>query len=342
MVPRGGPTPTATTSPSRPATACGARTCATSTATARSPTGDGVDPNRNFARELELRRRGLLVGSRPCETYRGSGPASERETQAHGRAPRSGSSSSSRSTTTPPPSCCCTPLGWQVETPRRPTTRSSSPSRAPTTTPRSTARRAPGRHPTTTTPTSRPELYTTNGEDERQRATAQLQGRSAETPEMDVSDPKTAAAAESVFEFQDSAERPCRTRSIKNKPFALDVEPSRPRTRPTRWSGWASDVPDFVPATLRRSPTATRRASTRSTPSASSARSRVRYQINGGATKSATTRPSGRAASASAGGASTSTACAVRSLGRQGRRHGQGLVRVAEGGQALGPRSRTS
>ena len=41
------PTPTATSTPST-SSACGGRTCGTTTATARSPRADGVDPNRNF------------------------------------------------------------------------------------------------------------------------------------------------------------------------------------------------------------------------------------------------------------------------------------------------------
>ena len=74
-------TRTATTSPSPKATDSGARTCATTTATAQITLGDGVDLNRNFADQVGLRQRGL-VHDHASDTYRGTGPNSEPETQA--------------------------------------------------------------------------------------------------------------------------------------------------------------------------------------------------------------------------------------------------------------------
>ena len=60
---------------------CGARTCATTTATARSTIGDGVDPNRNYPEHWSYDEEGSssILSS---ETYRGPAPASEPETQA--------------------------------------------------------------------------------------------------------------------------------------------------------------------------------------------------------------------------------------------------------------------
>ena len=76
------PTPTATTSPSSPATGCGARTCATTTATAT------ITPRRRRRPQPQLRRPSGATTTRArrrtsaSETYRGTGPGSEPETQA--------------------------------------------------------------------------------------------------------------------------------------------------------------------------------------------------------------------------------------------------------------------
>ena len=75
------PTPTATTTPSPRATGCGARTCATTTATARSPASDGVDPNRNYPTRWGYDNEGSSP-SPGSETYRGPAPGSEPETKA--------------------------------------------------------------------------------------------------------------------------------------------------------------------------------------------------------------------------------------------------------------------
>ena len=72
------PTPTATTTRS-PTSGCGARTFATTTATDHHA-GDGVDPNRNFAVKWGWDNEGSSTV--PSETYRGTGPNSEPETQA--------------------------------------------------------------------------------------------------------------------------------------------------------------------------------------------------------------------------------------------------------------------
>ena len=75
------PTRTATTTRSPRATGCGARTCATTTATATITGQDGVDPNRNYPTKWGYDNEGSSP-SFGSETYRGSAPASEPETRA--------------------------------------------------------------------------------------------------------------------------------------------------------------------------------------------------------------------------------------------------------------------
>ena len=74
-----------------------------STPTATSPSHWGLDNEGSSERPT-------------TETYRGTGPASEPETQAMAGAASSASTSSSTSTTTRPPSCCSTAPGFQVQT----------------------------------------------------------------------------------------------------------------------------------------------------------------------------------------------------------------------------------
>ena len=62
------------------ASGCGARTCATTTATARSRRGDGVDLNRNYAYKWGYDNEGSSPDP-ASETYRGPAPDSEPETQ---------------------------------------------------------------------------------------------------------------------------------------------------------------------------------------------------------------------------------------------------------------------
>ena len=97
---------------------------------------DGVDPNRNYPEHFKYDEEGSskILSS---QTYRGPGPASERETQAI-RACRTGSASSSTSTTTPTAAGCCTRRAGR-SAPRRPTTRSTSRCRATSTGRRSRA-----------------------------------------------------------------------------------------------------------------------------------------------------------------------------------------------------------
>ena len=75
------PTRTATTSPSPRATGCGARTCATTTATARSPSATASTSTATSPTKWGYDNEGSSPDP-ASETYRGTGPNSEPETQA--------------------------------------------------------------------------------------------------------------------------------------------------------------------------------------------------------------------------------------------------------------------
>ena len=152
------PTRTATSTPSTPS-GCGARTCATTTATAQITIGDGVDPNRNFDEHWNYDNEGSST-----EIVERDLPRQPRRLRAGDagacRGCSTGSTSSSWSTTTPTASCCSTASAGRCRRPP-PTTRSSSRCRAPTPTPRSPAStrasapistRPTARRPTTRTP----------------------------------------------------------------------------------------------------------------------------------------------------------------------------------------------
>ena len=138
---------------SPPTTACGARTCATTTATAQITDGDGVDPNRNFADEVELRQRGLLVGPGERDLPR-HGPGLRARDQGARRPDAAHQAGRVPTTTTRFAQLLLYPIGWQVETPTAddPLFVALTGVRRPS--PRSRA----------STPTSSAELYTTNGE----------------------------------------------------------------------------------------------------------------------------------------------------------------------------------
>ena len=157
----------------------------------------------------------------------------------------------------------------------RPTTRSTGRWPAPTTTRRSraTRRRRPGLRPRRLA-----ELYIDQRRDDRRRAT-QRTARSRSTPEMDVADPDR-GGGDSGLRLPGLRGRPrgrvreeppvrARPRQVRRRPGQPGLAPGQ-RRRPTS------------SRRRSRSPTATRRPS-RSTPSASSARSRVHWQVNSGA-----------------------------------------------------------
>ena len=101
---------------------------------------------------------------------------------------------------------------------------------------------------------------------------------------MDVSDPDR-GGGESVFEFQDSA-GDLQDAFDKNLPFALDVAKSaKDPANPVERLG--IDVPDFVPATFAVSYGDPQTVEVNAKRELGTVR--VRYQINGGATKSADT-----------------------------------------------------
>ena len=146
------PTPTATTGRSSPASGCGARTCATTTATADHCVRRGR-PEPELRHPLGLRQRGLV--GRPDErdlprhrTELRAGDQGARLTR------RAGSASISWSTTTRPPSSSSTEPGGRSRR-RHPTT--SSTRRWPATTPNppspATTRTS---RPSSTPPTARP------------------------------------------------------------------------------------------------------------------------------------------------------------------------------------------
>jgi murein tripeptide amidase MpaA len=240
--------------------------------------GDGVDPNRNFAQNWNYDNEGSSADP-ASETYRGTGPASEPETQAmdglqkrlkfkfqvnyHSAA-----------------ELLLYPYGFQVETPSAddPIFVAMSGTDA---NPGINGQEGTGA-PDDYDPDLSAELYTTNGETiDHVYSRYKTLGW---TPEMDVSDPAR-GGGESVFEFQDSASD-LQDVFDKNLPFALDVamsakDPANPVER------LGIHVPDFVPATFAVStgdPQTVEVDAKREL-----GKVRVRYQINGGAAKSADT-----------------------------------------------------
>ena len=176
--------------------------------------GDGVDLNRNFAEKWNYDDEGS--SSDPAnDTYRGTAPNSEPETQAmdgllrdvgfefmvnyHSAA-----------------ELLLYPFGWQVQTTAAddPIFRALSGTDADP----AIAGNPPGA-PNPYDPDVSSELYTTNGET-TDHAYARYDTL-AWTPEMDVSDPER-GGGDSVFMFQDS-EEDLQAAFEKNIPFALDV-----------------------------------------------------------------------------------------------------------------------
>jgi len=186
-------------------------------------TNDGVDPNRNFATNWNYDNEGSN-GNFDSETYRGTGPNSEPETQAmdglldnvrfkmqinyHSAA-----------------ELLLYPTGFQVET----LTEDDPIYVALSGTDEDSAVKGvePGA-PNDYDPDVGAELYTTNGETTDHAH--KTYGTLAWTPEMDVADADRGAVGEegappSVFEFQDS-DADLEQAFEKNIPFALDVAKS--------------------------------------------------------------------------------------------------------------------
>src|SRR4051794_7178526 len=167
-------------------------------------TGDGVDPNRNFPTKWNYDDEGS--SSNPAsETYRGSGPASEPETQAMDglmQRERFVAQINYHSFA----SLLLYPIGWQVETPTidDPLFVALSGDDAKPA--------IPGFDPDLSA-----ELYTTNGETTDHAYTRY--GTLAWTPELD------GGADDGGFVFQDN-EADVQAEFEKNLPFALDVAKS--------------------------------------------------------------------------------------------------------------------
>ena len=210
--------------------------------------GDGVDPNRNFPTYLNYDNEGSA--SDPAnDTYRGTGPASEPETQAmDGLLRRVGFEFMVNYHSAA--ELLLYGHGFQVQT--------ESPDdtlyQALSGTDLDPAIPGGGEGaPNPYDPDLSSELYTTNGET-TEHAHSRY-GTLAWTPEMDVSDPERGGGT-SVFEFQDSEgdlqaafEKNCRSRS---------TWPIRPTIRPTRSRTWVAKLlrsrsgPSTTPTAIRR------------------------------------------------------------------------------------------
>lgn len=240
---------------------------------------DGVDPNRNFAQKWNYDDEGSNTDP-ASETYRGTAPSSEPETRAmdglmkrlrfkfqvnyHSAA-----------------ELLLYPFGWQVETPSADDPIFVAMSG---TDDNSAIKGVPGSGaPDNYDPDLSAELYTTNGETiDHVYSRYKTLGW---TPEMDVSDPDR-GGGQSVFEFQDS-KADLDDVFAKNLPFALDVAKSaKDPANPVERLG--IDVPDFVPSTFAVSYGDPQTVEVNAKRELGDVR--VRYQINGGPTKSADTK----------------------------------------------------
>jgi hypothetical protein len=240
--------------------------------------GDGVDPNRNFAQNWNYDNEGSSADP-ASETYRGTGPASEPETQAMDRLQKR-LKFKFQVNYHSAAELLLYPFGFQVETPSADDPIFVAMSGTDDN-PAINGQEGTGA-PDDYDPDLSAELYTTNGETiDNVYSRYKTLGW---TPEMDVSDPAR-GGGESVFEFQDSVSD-LQDVFDKNLPFALDVaksaqDPANPVER------LGIHVPDFVPATFAVSygdPQTVEVDAKREL-----GKVRVRYQINGGAVKSADT-----------------------------------------------------
>ena len=313
------------------ARACGARTCATSTATARSRNVDGVDTNRNWPRSGTTTSRARPT-TPTSETYHGSGAGSEPEVQAHPRAERR----------IKPKflidyhsfaQLILYPEGWQVETPSTDTPlmaalagRRRQPGRARASTPTS---RPSSTRPTATSPTTPTHAFGDAGLHGRARRRDRRRRR------------------------RHRRQRPGRVHAgrlrlpgLRGRHPGRVREERRVRARPRPLGQEARPAASRISATRRR--TSCRRRSRRLLRLAADRRGqreaplgavRVRWQVNDGRMRSARhLGVQGRRALRRAG-RRTTTACAARSPARA-RATGSGLVH-RQGRRAVGRRSRT-
>lgn len=203
-------------------------------------TGDGVDPNRNFAYKWGYDDEGSSPNP-TSETYRGASPASEPETQAMDAFQKRigfeyGINYHSAA------ELILYGVGWQVAT----DTPDDVLYEALAGTPENPA--IPGYHPQVSS-----ELYTTNGETDGH--SANLNGIAMFTPEMstcqtasniDPNDQWNARDCQSVFNFPDD-EKLIQQEFAKNVPFALSVAESAAKPDQPKSSVGLSAA-DFTPA----------------------------------------------------------------------------------------------
>ena len=227
------------------ATACGARTCTTTTATGRSPTLDGVDTNRNFPTKWNYDLEGASDDppTRPT-TARAPAPS-----------PRSRRSRGLERRVHPKflldyhsfARLILYPEGWQVETPATDRRCSTDARRQPPTDPA-----IPGFDPEVSA-----QLYTTNGDitDDAYTGSASLPytveldgGAGAGVGGTDGSDPNSTPRAASSSR---TPRPPCRRSSRRTCAFALDLARSAgdPAEPVSHLGNTAPDlVPDDLPA----------------------------------------------------------------------------------------------
>ncbi|GAA4046718.1 M14 family metallopeptidase [Streptomyces shaanxiensis] len=246
-------------------------------------TGDGVDPNRNFAYKWGYDDEGSSPNP-TSETYRGASPASEPETQAMDAFQKRigfeyGINYHSAA------ELILYGVGWQVAT----DTPDDVLYEALAGTPENPA--IPGYHPQVSS-----ELYTTNGETDGHAAN--LNGIAMFTPEMstcqtasniDPNDQWNAADCQSVFNFPDD-EKLIQQEFAKNIPFALSVAESAARPdQPS--SSVGLKAADFTPAAFTTSYSRGADQEVSVVVRKSVRDKELKYRVNGGRTEDMALRP---------------------------------------------------
>ncbi|MFJ8532398.1 M14 family zinc carboxypeptidase [Streptomyces sp. NPDC093591] len=246
-------------------------------------TGDGVDPNRNFAYKWGYDDEGSSPNP-TSETYRGASPASEPETQAMDAFQKRigfeyGINYHSAA------ELILYGVGWQVAT----DTPDDVLYEALAGTPENPA--IPGYHPQVSS-----ELYTTNGETDGH--SANLNGIAMFTPEMstcqtasniDPNDQWNARDCQSVFNFPDD-EKLIQDEFAKNVPFALSVAESAAHPdRPS--SSVGLNAADFTPAAFTTSYSRGADQEVSVVVRKSVRDKELKYRVNGGRTEDMALRP---------------------------------------------------
>ena len=259
---------------------------------------DGVDPNRNYPTKWGYDNEGSSDDP-ASETFRGTAPKSEPETQAmDGLMKRVGFEFQINYHSAA--ELLLYPIGWQQTT----YTADDPIYRALSGTDDDPAIKGQDGLPDFYDPDVAAELYITNGET-TDHAHAKY-GTLAWTPEMDVSDPERGGGSSEFI-----SRTPTRTsrRRSRRTSRSRSTSPARPRTRRTRSPTSATRRPT---SRSRRSscPTAARRTC-RSTPSASSATSRCTTRSTPGASARRPRRSGTAARSTAPTATSTTTASAA-------------------------------